>query len=263
MKKFFIVLFFAAFAANAFAELRSFDQIFPEMSAETRALVFSDTGFVRTSQRDRGFVLQGTNARLEPQIINMVLNRSPRNIVESISIIPRSYGTIELLEIFNALGNIRDLQGRLYHSHSRDRYIPLFEEATRIVSERQTTAIPDPPPATTLPRTQTVFLRLRDANFGNTFYRGEMVVLRHGLRYTLTNFRNMTYLLVPVIREDRFIAQLYFEPIKEGVLIYGIAGVDIADIFASRIGISSAIAKRLEVIIEWAVDGITSKKQIN
>jgi len=132
----------------------------------------------------------------------------------------------------------------------------LFEEATRIVSERQTSAIPDPPISNTLPQSETVFIRLRDTNFGNTFYRGEMELIQNGLRYTLSNFRNMTYLFVPVIREEKFIAQLYFEPIYEGVLIYSIAGADISDFFASRIHVDSAISKRLAVITAWAADGI-------
>jgi hypothetical protein len=59
-----------------------------------------------------------------------------------------------------------------------------------------------------------------------------------------------------VIREGRFIAQLYFEPIQEGILIYSIAGADIPEIFASRIDMNSAISKRLAVITSWAAEGI-------
>ena len=156
------------------------------------------------------------------------------------------------------MSNIRGLAGRLYNSASRNQAVPLFSEATRIVSQRQTTAIPDPSPVRVLPLTETVYLRLRDANFGDTFYRGDMALIQNGLRFTLTNFRNMTYMLVPVIREDRFIAQLYFEPVQEGILIYSIAGVDIADFFASRLHVDSAISKRLAVITEWASSGISS-----
>ena len=82
-----------------------------------------------------------------------------------------------------------------------------------------------------------------------------MALLQYGIRYTMTNFRNMTYLFVPVIREGKFIAQLYLEPVLEGVLIYSVAGADVSDFFASRIHVPSAISKRLEVITEWAADG--------
>ncbi|MDR2542599.1 MAG: hypothetical protein LBC80_04020 [Treponema sp.] len=264
MKKQLIAVIFMFCAVCAFAQLRAFDQIFPGLDEEIRTAVFSDSGYVRASRKQRGFViLAQRSANLEPQIVNMVLSRNPGYVVESISILPLHYGTAELLDIYNALGNVRNLSGRLYDSATRNQAVPLFEEATRIVSDRQTTVIPDPPPAARLPQTETVFIRLRDANFGNTFYRGEMAVLRNGLRYTLSNFRSMSYYFVPVIRENRFVAQLYFEPIQEGVLIYSIAGTDISDFFASRIHVDSAISKRLAVINSWAIDGIINVLQNN
>jgi hypothetical protein len=63
-----------------------------------------------------------------------------------------------------------------------------------------------------------------------------------------------------VIKEGNFTAQLYIEPIEEGILIYSIAGADISDFFASKIDMDSAIIKRLAVIVSWAADGINQKK---
>jgi hypothetical protein len=60
-----------------------------------------------------------------------------------------------------------------------------------------------------------------------------------------------------VIKEEKFIAQLYFELIQEGILIYSIAGADVSDFVSSRIDMSSAISKRLAVIIAWVAEGIT------
>jgi hypothetical protein len=40
------------------------------------------------------------------------------------------------------------------------------------------------------------------------------------------------------------------------VLIYGFAGVNISDFFASKISVNSAISKRLGVITAWAAEGI-------
>ena len=232
------------------------------MNEETRSLIFTEAGYVKSSQKASGFIILGNqNSGLDPKIVNNVLSKNPGYFVESISVIPGNPGSVSLLDIYNALGNIRDLKGRLYRSATRNQEIPLFEDATRIASERQTNAIPDPAPASSLPSSETVFIRLRDVNFGNTFYRGEMTLTRNGLSYNMSNFRNMTYLLVPVIREGKFIAQLYFEPITEGVLIYSAAGADISDFFASRIHVDSAISKRLEVITTWAADGIINKKR--
>ena len=258
IKKIFIVLIYLSSVICIYAQPRALSDIFPNISQNIRNAVLEPGGYVNSSQRANGFQIIGNsrNCGLDLQIVNNVLAANPGYLVESIIIIPGSPGFASLLDVYNALGNIRGLSGRLYNSHTRNQEIPLFEEATRVLSERRTTAIPDPPPARILPSSETVYIRLRDANFGNTYYRGEMALIQNGLRYTLTNFKSLTYFFVPVIREGKVIAQLYFEPIQEGILIYSIAGVDIPEIFASRISMDSAISKRLAVITAWAAEGI-------
>jgi hypothetical protein len=260
MKKLLILCLLLFFANNIFAQTRSFDDVFPNLNKDIKNSALSNSGYIKSSQKTSGFVIMGNdrNSKLDPQIVNNVLRKNPGYLVESILVIPNS--AVNLLDIYNALGNIRDLRGRLYNSATRNQAVPLFEEATRIQSSRQTSAIPDPAPSKTLPSAETVYIRLKDVNFGNTYYRGDMALVQNGLRYTLTNFRNISYLFVTVMKEEKFIAQLYFEPIKEGILIYSVAGADISDFVASKIDIDSAISKRLNVIISWAVDGIKKKQ---
>ena len=258
IKKMTIALIYLLSVISINAQIRTLNNIFPNISQDIRNAALGSEGYVSSSQRASGYQIIGNsrNCGLDPQIVNNVLTRNPGYLVESIIVIPGSPGFASLLDVYNALGNIRGLSGRLYNSHTRNQEVPLFEEATRVLNERRTTAIPDPPPARILPRAETVYLRLKDANFGNTYYRGEMALIQNGLRYTLTNFKSLTYFFVPVIREGRFIAQLYFEPIQEGILIYSIAGADIPELFASRIDMNSAISKRLAVITAWAAEGI-------
>jgi hypothetical protein len=135
----------------------------------------------------------------------------------------------------------------------------MFEEVTRIESARRNNAIADPSPASAVPRSETVYLRLKDVNFGTSFYRGDMTLSRYGMSYSLSNFKSLTYLLIPVIREEKFTAQLYFEPIDEGILIYGLSGADVSGFVSSRIDMASAISKRLTVIISWVAEGIARK----
>jgi hypothetical protein len=206
----------------------------------------------------RSAIAAGQNS-VDQQIIETLFSRQPGFVVESIRVIPGAAGEYTLLDAYNALGRTRSLAGRVYHSHTQNEYVPLFEEVTRIESARRNNAIADPTPAAVVPRSETVYLRLRDANFGTSFYRGDMSLSRNGLSYSLSNFKSLTYLLVPVIREERFTAQLYFEPITEGILIYGLAGADVSDFVSSRISMSSAISKRLDVIISWVTEGIVRK----
>jgi hypothetical protein len=254
---FYIILFYLFCAVCASAQLRAFNDIFPNLSKDERSEVFSEEGFVKTNTKKSGFDIIGDKTvGIDPAILRKVLDMDPGYLVESISIIPLKPEGVTLLDIYNALGKIRDLKGKLYSSYTRKQYVPLFEEATRIASEKNTASIPDPPPSAAVPQEETVYLKLKDVNFGNSYYRAEAKLFKNGLCYTLTNFRSLSYLFVPIIKEGNFIALLYLEPVKEGVLIYGFAGVNISDFFASKISVNSAISKRLGVITAWAAEGI-------
>jgi len=258
------MVLFPAAAQTPQSVIRSFDEVFPSLSPAARAEAFSQEGYFRTfsgrpSPGNIGQDLAAFQGALGSGIADAVIAMRPVVIVESIMVIPGEGGRYSLLDVYNALSQTRNLQGRLYHSHRRNAYIPLFEEVTRLDGGRRNVPIADPPRASRIPRSETIYMRLRDANFGNTFYRAQMVLEGRGLRFTMTNNRNITYFMVPVIREGRFIAQMYFEPIAEGILIYSLAGVDVSNFVAGMIHMPSAISKRLEVILEWVTDGITSR----
>jgi len=262
MKKIFYLLLLLLFANNINAQLRAFNDIFPNLDQNTKALAFKEFGYMKSSQKTSGFIIMGNEqiSKLDPQIVNNVLQMKPGFLVESIMVLNENYGAVSLLDIYNALGNINDLRGRGYNSATNKKPVPLFVEASRIISNKQTTAIPDPAPAKTLPENETVYIKLKNVTFGNIYYRGEMSLIQNSLRYTLTNFRNISYFFIPIVKEEKFIAQLYFEPIQEGVLVYSIAGADISYFVASIIDIDSAISKRLNVIITWAIDGIKKSR---
>jgi hypothetical protein len=238
--------------------MRTFDEIFPDINKDIREAAFTSQSYVRSGQKSAGFVLIGSNRNtaLNPQILNFVLNKSPRFLLESIFVIPITHGSVNLIDIYNALGNIQGINKLWQSSDPQRKDPPVFENVTRIVSEKRTTPIPDPPPSKIIPYTETMYIKLKDINFGNSYYRSQIIPIQNGLSYTLTNFKNISFLFIPVIREEKFIAQLYIEPINEGVLFYIIAGADISDFLTSRINIDSAINKRLSVFISWAVDGI-------
>jgi hypothetical protein len=162
----------------------------------------------------------------------------------------------QLVDVYNSIRNIRDLKGRLYHSATRDEDVPLFEDATRIAGKNKTSPVRDPPPKSSMPEAETIYIRLKDLNFGNSYYRGDIALNHYGFLYTLSNYKDLTYLLFPVIKAEKFTIRFYFEPLREGLLIYSISGADVSDFIASKIDIPSAIQKRLDVIFSWMNDGI-------
>jgi hypothetical protein len=253
-----VVLCITVFCAiPSFGQYRSFDELFPQYTAGEREQAFSPEGLVRTSENSNSlrllpFTLADTN------IQESLLQKKPRFLIESLSMVPFPANPAGLLGIYNACGKVRNLKGRLYHSFTRDKDVPLFEEATRIESARRLSPIPDPPETLALPQKETMYIRLKDANFGNSYYQADISINQHGLMYNLTNFRNLTYLFITAIREGNFFANLYIEPLAEGILIYSVAGADVSDFIASKIDIPSAIEKRLAVITGWISDGIRS-----
>jgi hypothetical protein len=252
-----LFLFLASLGAAVFAQIRSFDGLYPALGAEKREAAYSPGGLeVFTPRPSALSLLPAGVSGLD--IAGPVLKGNPRFVIESVRLIPYAGKSAGLLEIYNGLGKIRDLKGRLYHSATRDRDTPLFEDATRIEGPRKTTAIPDPPPASAVPGGETIYIRLKDVNFGNSYYRAEIGSDFRGLLYTLSNFRNLSYLFIPIMKEEKFVAQLYFEPVAEGILLYSAAAAEVSDFAAAQADIPSAIRKRLELIIGWARDGISA-----
>jgi len=242
-------------------EKRSFNDIFPGTAPAVRQSAFSNEGYSKSAENVlRSSLIGGApGSGIDPQIIESVFTKKPGFLVESIKVVPDAEAGYSLLDVYNALGNIGGLKGRLYNSFTRNEKVPLFEEVTRVEGPKKNIPVADPPPASRIPASETIYMRLKDANFGNSFYRGDIALFQRGLRYSLTNNKNISYFFVTVIKEEKFTVQLYFEVIAEGVLIYSLAGADVSDFVSSRISMSSAINKRLAVIISWVAEGITGK----
>jgi hypothetical protein len=180
---------------------------------------------------------------------------APVNIIENLLLL-KSDNPVTKLDIYNALCKISTLQGKEYFSSTRGRRTALFEDASRVIGENNLKKQNDPPPAASLPSDETIFIMVKDANFGNCYYRAEIKTHGSGIRYSLTNFKSINYLFIPVIKTGNLIIQLYIEPLNEGVLIYGLSCVAAANFADKQVDIPSAIQKRLDVIYKWISDNI-------
>jgi len=254
----FILFFTFFFPASITAEtnyLRSFDELFPSLGESRKKEAFSEEGTIRSVKKNEALeFLPASGSGID--LYRTVMRSNPTYLAESLLVIPYQGIVFTRLDAYNALGKISDLKGRLYHSHTRDAYVPLFQEATRLENEKSSKAVQDPLPTQELPNTETVFIRLKDVNFGNTYYRTDMSVTPFGLTYKITNTKNINYLLFTVLKEEKFCSILYIEPLIDGMLVYSMATADASDFISNMIDIPSAISKRLLVFLSWIRDNL-------
>jgi len=252
---FLFIIFFPVSNAAADNSLRSLGDLFPSLSEERKKEAFSEDGTIRTVKKNEALeFLPSPNSGIN--IYETLMKANPAYLAESLLIIPYQGKLLTKLDAYNALGKISDLKGRLYHSSTRDAFVPLFQEATRLENAKSSKAVPDPLPAVELPNTETLFIRLKDVNFGNCYYRTDMHVMPSGLTYKISNIKNITYLFFTVLPEEKFNSILYIEPLSDGMLIYSMAGADASNFISNMIDIPSAISKRLMVFLSWIRDNL-------
>jgi len=250
-----IIFFLPASITAETNSLRSFNELFPSLSESRKKEAFSEEGTIRSVKKNEALeFLPVQNSGID--LYGTVMKANPTYLAESLLVIPYQGKVFTGLDAYNALGKISDLKGRVYHSHTRDAYIPLFQEAVRLENDKSSKTVPDPLPARELPNAETVFIRLKDTNFGNCYYRTDMSVTPFGLTYKITNTKNITYLLFTVLKEEKFTSILYLEPLTEGMLVYSMAGADASDFISGMIDIPSAISKRLMVFLSWINDNL-------
>jgi hypothetical protein len=247
-KGFFTLALFTlcVFPAFSQARTRSFESVYPQLAKNSA--VYSGDGYTvidegKTSlgivPRDTGFDFTGELAGCNPNYL-----------VESVRVIKVN---TTLLKVYNSFRRVRALKGLLYHSHRKDRDVPLFEEAYRTSGPGGAAALPDLAPASE-PAAATSYMRLTDANFGVCFYEGQSSVSKNAVLFHLTNVKSISYGIIPVMGERKFIALIYAEPVDEGLLVYSVAAARAG--FSFGIDIDSAIAKRLRVILDWMLSGL-------
>jgi hypothetical protein len=255
MRRKIVLLFLVCCAMHGFSQSRSFGDLFPGIDEAQKEKIFSPGGIITTSEKT------DTLRYLSPVlpdigIADEVARKKPSFLLESIVVIPFNRNPPDLLGVYNGISKVRDLKGRTYSSFSRGEEVALFEDATRIKGGRDFDPVDDPAPVRVLPESETIFMCLKDVNFGKTYYRADVSFTPRGLVYSLSNFKSFTYFLFTVIGEEKFFARFYMEPLAEGVLLYCVSGVAVSGFIARQVDMPSAISKRLQVIIGWATDGL-------
>ena len=234
--------------------LRSLDDIFPYLLQDERRSVFSADGLKRTFDKNESpYLIPASGSGID--LLGAVMEKNPSHFIEALLVVPNGESQIGLLDAYNAIGRIKNIKDHRYPS-SRNRSIVIFRETTRIESASRKTPIPDPPPSLELPAFETMYLLLDDASYGSLYIRGELLLNEYGLTYNMTNFEAVKFLFFTLMGEEKFTAVIYVEPIQEGLMVYGIAGIDLPNFIAALINVSSDIERRFTVLVNWLIDGL-------
>ncbi|MDR2210638.1 MAG: hypothetical protein LBO65_04115 [Spirochaetaceae bacterium] len=249
-------VFFLFILGQAFygaAQVRQVRDIFPAIRTRQLNEALSSGGYLYSGTAAENLTLNprtGENLRIVKASLG-----NPGFFVEALRIVPRREAGP--LQIYNALQRIRSLKKQLYHSATRDRYMPLFPDTVRIEGpDRIRSFLPDPPPALRLPPENRMYVRLTDANFGHCYYTILLTAGTQAILCRITNFKTVNFGPIPVMRENTFVSLLYIEPVEEGLVVYCLAGAEVSNFIAKHVNISSALSKRLDVIVAWILDGL-------
>ncbi|MCL1931583.1 MAG: hypothetical protein FWF55_07175 [Treponema sp.] len=228
-------------------EIRSFNAIFPYIRS------ISADGLFRPFLKDEPAMFI-PNPDTGIDLLDSVMQTNPSHLIEALILVPYKERELDLLDIYNALGRIENIKDYPVLFNGSDFYI--FTESTRIESARNRRAIPDPLPALTLPFSETFYVRLKEINFGNLFLRTDISINVYGITYSMTNFTDVRYFLIPIMKAERYITVIYLEPVKEGVLIYSITGFYLPGFIADRVNLTPNINRRIKIINNWITEGL-------
>jgi hypothetical protein len=238
-------------------EIRSLDTIFPNFSRRQRRIAMSNEGLRRSFEKDESPMLI-PNPDLGIDLLGSIMKKNPSHLIEALVVVPYNEKELDLLDVYNALGRIEKIKEYTTFFNGDDYYI--FTESTRIESARNRKSIPDPLPAVTLPFSETMYLRLKEFSFGNLFIRADVSISIYGITYSMTNFTDVRYFFLPIMKAERFATIIYLEPVKEGILVYSMTGFYLPGFIADRVNLTPNINRRIEIFINWITDGLREQE---
>jgi len=238
-------------------ETRNFGDVFPDLTLRQKSTVMSARGLRNAFEKnDTPTFLPGKDAGID--LYSKITVKKPSHIIEALVLVPYGKRELDLIDIYNALRRIKNIQD--FKIISRGKEYKIFQDTTRLKSAQQRKPIPDPPHTDTLPYSEIMYLRFLDQTLGDLYLRGEISVSLYGLTYTLTNFRDVSYSIFKVMSAERFITIIYLEPVKEGILIYSMSGLYIPSFVSSRVNLTPSMNNRVTVLINWITDGLRKEE---
>ena len=240
-------------------EPRSFNDVFPNISPSNKRRVMSASGLRYSFEKGgQASIIPAPDSGINI-LDSFVMTKKPSHIIEALILVPYGKRELDILDIYNALGKIKDIKEQTI-SYNNNR-IQIFKETTRLESAKSRNPIADPEPAKMLPLSETMYIRFSDAYIGELYLRGEISFSLYGVTYSMTNYRDVNYSIFSIMKAERFSAVIYLEPVTEGILIYSASGLYLPSFIASRLNLTANINNRITALLNWINDGL--KRQEN
>jgi len=238
-------------------ELRSFYNVFPDLSQVIKAAVMSGRGARNSFEKDGSpALIPGADSGIN--LLSSVMSKKPSHIIEALILIPCNRRELDFLDIYNALRKIKNIQDHTLPVRGNN--VKVFTDTTRLESAQRRRPIPDPPHADTLPYSETMYLRFVDQNIGDLYLRGEISIGLYGITYSLSNFRDVSYSIFRIMKAESFSAIIYIEPVKEGILVYSMSGIYIPGFIAHRVNLTPNMNNRITVLVNWITEGLREEE---
>jgi len=241
-------------------ELRSFNDVFPGLSRVQRANVMSGMG-ARNSFEKAGSPTLIPNPDSGINLLSSVMAKNPSHIIEALVLIPYKTRKLDFLDIYNALGKIKNIQNHTISIRGND--VKVFKDTTRLESAQRRRPVPDPPRAYMLPYSETMYLRFVDPYMGDLYIKGSISIGLYGITYSLSNFRDVFYSIFRIMKAESFSAVIYLEPVKEGILVYSMSGIYIPNFVAQRVNLTPNMNNRITVLVDWITEGLREEENFN
>jgi len=240
-------------------EPRSFNDVFPNISPSNRRRVMSASGLRYSFDKDgEASIIPAPDSGINI-LESYVMTKKPSHIIEALILVPYNKRELDMLDIYNALGKIKEIKDQTI-TYNNNKY-QIFKDTTRLESARNRKPIADPEPVNMLPLSETMYVRFSDTYIGELYLRGDISFSLYGVTYSMTNFRDVNYSIFSIMKAERFSAVIYLEPVREGILIYSASGLYLPNFIASRLNLTANINNRITVLLNWIKEGL--KRQEN
>ena len=239
---------------------RPFDEVFPGLSPARKYEIMNDYGLRYAFTKDESpNLIPAADSGIN--LLDQVMQRKPSHIIEALIVVPYQKRELDMLDIYNALGRIRNIKDQTLPTRGGGR-ASIFLDTTRIESARNRNPVPDPAQAHILPYSETMYLCLTEAFMGDLYVRGDITIGQRGITYSITNFSDIRFSLFRIMKAERFLSVIYLEPIKEGVLVYSLSGIYLPGFIADKLNLTYSMNIRISALINWIADGLREQDNI-